>query len=190
QFIEYFSVSNVAAGTPKAVDMSFEWLDADGAIIASTDSITIHVVKEEKLVIDESMTGVVIADADLILKAAPGKAEDAQTVADIKGLFKNPANQIVIEKNGQELTDADVVGTGCVIKLLSADGTIADSLTVVLKGDVKGIGYTSIGSLVKMSGHITGGARLDGAYLKAADMNGNGNVSIGDIVLASNLIVA
>ena len=80
------------------------------------------------------------------------------------------------------------VGTGCMIQLLNGDGTPFQTVLVVVPGDVMGTGVASIGSLVKMSGDIAGNASLDGAYLKAADINGDGKVSIGDVVKASKLI--
>ena len=71
------------------------------------------------------------------------------------------------------------VGTGYTVNLVAADGTTAQSVTLVIKGDVNGDGLVGIGDLVLAAQ----GNTLEGAYAVAADMNEDGAVGIGDLVL-------
>lgn len=114
-------------------------------------------------------------------------AASALKVGDIAAMFTTPVE--VKNAAGEALADGDTIGTGCTVNLVAADGTILDTLTIVIKGDVEGKGFVSIGSIVVMSNDMTGSAPLSGAYLAAGDMNGDGSITIGDIVTASNIML-
>ena len=114
-------------------------------------------------------------------------AASALRAGDIAAMFTVPVE--ARNAAGETLADGDTVGTGCTVNLVAADGTIIDTLTIVIKGDVEGKGFVSIGSLVVMSNDMTGSAPLSGAYFAAGDMNGDGSITIGDIVTASNIML-
>lgn len=118
-------------------------------------------------------------------------AAAAPKASDVAAMFNVPAGYsvAVIGADGKELSGNDTVGTGCMVKLLAVDGSEADSLTVIVAGDVEGKGFVSISSLVAQSFHMTGSKPLSGPYMAAGDMNGDGNITISDIVAASKLML-
>ncbi len=116
--------------------------------------------------------------------------EIGSTVNDMLASFETGAGELVVQnKDGEVITGKTAIGTGAKIQTV-VEGEVIKEITVVIMGDVSGQGYVSIGSLVQMANHISNTDSLEGAFAMAADMNKDGSTSIGDLVLASQLINA
>lgn len=113
----------------------------------------------------------------------------------LKTCFKNRDAQIKILRNGVELTDTDLVGTGCTVKCVSSidSSDVYETATAVVLGDVDGDGdvdendYNAIldKAVMGIDGLITDGS----AYYKAADCREDGaidgfDLSIADLVIS------
>lgn len=121
--------------------------------------------------------------------AAGANAASAKKASELAAMFTPQAGYTVaiVDKNGNKLADDAVVGTGCMVKMLAADSSEADSLIIVVKGDVTGKGYASVTDMVQIANHITGTA-LTGAYFEAANMNNDNTLSVTDMVQISGII--
>lgn len=116
--------------------------------------------------------------------------EIGSTVNDMLASFETGAGELVVRnKDGEVITGKTAIGTGAKIQTV-VEGEVIKEITVVIMGDVSGQGYVSIGSLIQMANHISNTDSLEGAFAMAADMNKDGSTSIGDLVLASQLINA
>lgn len=87
---------------------------------------------------------------------------------------------------GTSLSDTALVGTGCVVRL-TVDGTVVDSRTIIVTGDMDGDGLTSATDLTLLQQYYRGYA-VTIAYPAAADLNGDGKMTRADaMVLARQL---
>lgn len=105
--------------------------------------------------------------------------EPATTVASVKSKHKDA----VVKKNGTQLNDSDLIGTGYIVLI---DGK---EYTVIKKGDANGDGRVSAGDYVKIKNHIMETSLLSGVYIKGADVNSDGRASAGDYVKVKNYIM-
>ncbi len=85
----------------------------------------------------------------------------------------------VYSADGILMSTTSTVGTGCTVRLVF-NGEVCDSVTVVVIGDLDSTGGISTTDYAITRMALKGGATLDGAYSKAADMNGDGDVSSAD----------
>ena len=109
------------------------------------------------------------------------------SVAALKNELQNEDVQIIVRRAGAVLTEADKVGTGCVVQCVSAKDTsvVYESATVILYGDINGDG------LIDQTDYNTMGiaaiadptAIEGGVYSTAADLNGDGVVDFFDVSL-------
>ncbi len=101
-------------------------------------------------------------------------------VEDFKHGFKNDASDIKLYDKGGEYS-GDNVTTGLAVKLV-VGGEVAETLDVVVEGDVTGDGKISMHdySLVKL--HLLNKKLLADAYINAADYNRDGRVDVADYV--------
>ena len=120
-------------------------------------------------------------DAETGLVTGLAATDTANTAADVISMFTATQGASIVIKDaaGNEVAEDAAVGTGYTVNLVAADGTTAQSVTLVIKGDVNGDGVVGIGDLVLAAQ----GNTLEGAYAVAADMNEDGAVGIGDLVL-------
>ncbi len=105
-----------------------------------------------------------------------------------------------IEKNGvgssMTITDAsgNAVDTNSNLKtgytlLLNAPNGEAKAFTIVVTGDASGDGEITILDLLKVQKHLVSSAKLDGAYLKAADTDDDKKVTILDLLRVQKVIM-
>lgn len=119
---------------------------------------------------------------DEIIKGVPS----GTTGTDLKNNIKTGNATITIfDKDGNTaLADNDVLGTGAVVKV---NGT--DSYTIIVNGDLSGDGKVTIHDLGIIKRHLTEKITLEGAYLKAADLDNNGAIDSVDMVFIIQHII-
>jgi len=102
-----------------------------------------------------------------------GLDADNNSVGAIKAQLKNDSTQIIILRNGIELTDEELVGTNCVIRLVSkADPSIIyEEFTFILYGDVDGDGIINETDYENTFNVSLGFGTLEGLFAVAADTN-------------------
>jgi len=115
-----------------------------------------------------------------------GFSLQSNNAANILAQFDNAAVIIILDDNGIPLTGTQPVGTGAVINLLSKDGTVVDSVTVIVYGDVDGNGLANgmDATLVSLiaAGMLTQAQVGDSVY-SAADVNQDGQINSDDVNL-------
>ncbi|HZJ75667.1 MAG TPA: leucine-rich repeat protein [Clostridia bacterium] len=110
-----------------------------------------------------------------------------QTVTDILQNFKQ--NSIVIYKNALPLSPLDIVGTGCVVKLLK-DGLVIDELTIVIKGDINGDGVIDALDVFLSNSALNNHISLSDIFIDAANVDtSNMDFDINDYAAILNLAV-
>ena len=69
--------------------------------------------------------------------------------------MSNPTTFIKIYESNSELSNNIVIKTGLTIKLV-AEGTIYDTATIVVRGDIDGDGYSNITDSLVIKDHLEG----------------------------------
>lgn len=96
----------------------------------------------------------------------------------------------VINAEGDPLPPTQPVGTGCVVEVLSEDGLILNSVTIVVKGDVLGTGELDVAQIVRMAQALNRSEPLTGVFLDAGKLTtGGGGINIADLVELAHMIV-
>ncbi|PKM62820.1 MAG: hypothetical protein CVU97_03240, partial [Firmicutes bacterium HGW-Firmicutes-21] len=85
----------------------------------------------------------------------------------------------ILDQNGNKADG--VVGTGMVLVLKNNNDDEIDRLLFSVKGDINGDGYLSAEDLYCLIEILENIGSYDTAYMKAADINGNGRVANGDM---------
>lgn len=80
-------------------------------------------------------------------------------------------------------SEGDTVGTGTTISIMD-NGTIIDTVTLILKGDTNGDGLLTTADCATIKLYLNNTSLPNGAFLLAADTNGNGILSTSDYKLA------
>lgn len=109
------------------------------------------------------------------------------TANGILAAFEN-ANLSICKADGTELTGTDIVGTGCVVKLVSGDELI-DFATVVLTGDFNGDGAINNKDVVMLNQLVLEKREADLWQMIALDVNGDGYVNNKDCAMLARYLV-
>lgn len=112
------------------------------------------------------------------------KAGDCK-VEDVCNEFSNDF-LVCKDTDGNELSDSDSLGTGCVINLMSGN-RIMDSITVVVTGDISGDGAISNRDVSMLARMLLEKEVPTDAQILAGDVNGDGSVGNKDIVMLSKI---
>ena len=106
---------------------------------------------------------------------------DSLTVSKVISLFENEVIYLrVYNAENTMLKNTQSVTTGCTVRLIDASGTVIDSLTVVIRGDVNGDGFIDGRDSVvtrAIAGGMLGTGSTTAAQLLAADVNFDGTVT-------------
>lgn len=108
------------------------------------------------------------------------------SVSALKAALQNEEAQIIVLRGDNVLSDDEAVGTGCVVKCVSAkdSSVVYESATVILYGDVNGDGKLDSSDYSAMcTASIMDSSLLGGVYGLAADINGDGAVDFFDVAL-------
>lgn len=101
------------------------------------------------------------------------------TVATMKESIRNTEGIEFISYNGETLRDTDLVGTGTKIQL-TQDGTVVDTLEIIIKGDTSKDGAISSTDYMRIKSYMASGYQFDAISFKAADVDGNGRITTAD----------
>lgn len=131
-----------------------------------------------------------------ILVCGASVARNAKTtrVADIISNLevKDGLRFQVVGADGKTVSGEEKAATGQTVRVYDQDGKLAREATVVIPGDVLGIGEMNISQLTRMGRALSGAEPLKGAFLTAAKMTDDtvlpGAVEISDLVRAANLL--
>jgi len=100
------------------------------------------------------------------------KIEPKTSIKDIKNKFGN--NVVIKDKNGKQISEDSVIGTGSKITVNSKE------YTIIKLGDINGDGYVDTGDTFRIKQSIMKVITLTGVYITAADVNADGYVDTGD----------
>lgn len=94
-------------------------------------------------------------------------------------------------EDGEALSRYEILGTGSRVTRTDerASRPKTEEARIVVSGDVTGSGVMNIAQLVRMARALTGEAPLTGPYLRAADLDGNGHLDIGDMTKEASWLV-
>jgi len=93
----------------------------------------------------------------------------------------NESAFIKLYNGNSEISGSTKIGTGMTARLMDGN-TVKQSVTVVVKGDLTGTGETSALGLLKLKRHILNIETLKGAWLQAANVDGNASVDALDLL--------
>lgn len=113
-----------------------------------------------------------VSDAGVITKVKIGT-----TASGIKENVTSDYTKKIVNSNGIEIKDTDLVGTGMKLQILEASNILQEN-TIVIYGDVNGDGLINSSDLFKVQKHILG-TPLEGCYFQA------GNASKTDTIINS-----
>lgn len=133
------------------------------------------------------------AEGQLLLEYGDGFSDEllnerAQQIVD-EYLLNTEFVLAMFDRNGEILADDEIIGSGCVLKVL-AGGEAIDELTVVRTGDISGDGIVDSLDNLLLSRHLNGIELLSGSDLLAADINGDNTVNSDDALALSENIVS
>ncbi len=110
-----------------------------------------------------------------------------KTAKEISAQFKCTVRVFGI--NNTELGNAEVCGTGSVVRYYGSDGSLKDSAQIVINGDINGDGTTTASDCLMQQSYLQSSTTLDSVFLLAADYDGNGSVTAADFLsLATDII--
>ncbi len=102
------------------------------------------------------------------------------TVSSAKAKFAENGEYLQIRNNGGTVvSDNALLCTGYTVNIV-VDNAVKVSYAIVVTGDINGDGSITSADCLAQQGHLSAGALLDGAYLEAADFDGNGAFSSAD----------
>lgn len=183
-------IKGIKAGTAK---ITFTTEDGN---YSATCTITVKDLEEDKINI--SSNDYDIGEDNIIKPVEPNT-----TVKDFKDKLETDSDVLIVikDKDGKELTDTDLVGTGSTIEITKeiekkVEGqdepvkvTVKETFTIKVTGDINGDGKISSTDLSVIKQVIMGDETLDGIFKDAADLNDDGEISITDISLIKQQIL-
>ena len=155
----------------------FKAVNAAGKESYESPVYAVHIEKEElKLIVpkDDGSTTIVV-DRSGTTAYLTGMTADT-TVDTLRAQLQNEETQIRVLRDGVELSDGELVGTGCVVQCVSVNDpqTVYESVTVLLMGDVDGDGAVTQADYSAVSkAMFNPSAIAEGVYRLAADLNGD-----------------
>jgi hypothetical protein len=165
--------------------------DKADAIIALSTALANLTEVNRLIPTDES--GLVVDRTDTDCYYLVGLDASNTTFANVKNMFENDGRQIIAFRNDVQLSDTDLIGTGCIIKCVSVkDSSIVyEQATVILYGDVNGDGlidsvdYDAMfdetlmniaieGELFRIAGDVNNDSVIDGFDMSLTELQMTG----------------
>lgn len=203
------TISLTATITPSNLtDEIIEWSSSDPnvasvddtgkitAISAGVTTITAKVVKTNetdtcKITVENDKDNYIVLKTDSSLKYDSlgylRGVELKTTVSDISKEFANDELKFY-NINGKELTSTDYIGTGTQIKLING-GSVVDSKTVVVTGDMTGDGIINNRDVAMMNKMLVGRYTATECQILAIDVNGDGYTNNRDAAMVARYLV-
>lgn len=155
----------------------FKAVNAAGKESYESPVYAVHIEKEElKLIVPkEDGSTTIVVDRSGTTAYLTGMTAGT-TVEALRAQLQNEETQIRVLRNGVELSDDELVGTGCVVQCVSVNDpqTVYESVTVLLMGDVDGDGAVTQADYSAVSkAMFNPSAIAEGVYRLAADLNGD-----------------
>jgi beta-N-acetylglucosaminidase len=110
-----------------------------------------------------------------------GVAENTQ-VSTLLGKFSIENGSVALYNEADQKKSSGKVVTGDMLKILKTDGSVYQTLEIVIYGDINGDGGISIADLVLTRKHLMELSALSGSYYAAADINQDGKITIADMI--------
>ncbi len=134
-------------------------------------------LEEVKQILPSGSGNINVDRADTSYYYLVGLDASNTSLANVKTLLDNDGRQIVAFRNGVQLGEGDLIGTGCIIKCISIkDPTIVyEQATVILYGDVNGDGLVNNTDYDAMFNEALFGQSIEGNLFRiAGDLNNDG----------------
>lgn len=154
-----------------------EWHTLIGNELTAKDGVNAYLFKAVSV---SGMTSDIVS-FDVRLKLSPNSEllisknynavilyETSVAASSLKAQFTN-ANMAIF-RGDTRLSENDVVGTGCEIRLIDS-GVVVDSLDIIVKGDINGDGVVDAIDVFLCDRAINGHATLEGLYYVAANVD-------------------
>ncbi len=88
----------------------------------------------------------------------------------------------VLDRSGNAIASTAAVGTGYTVACY-VNGAVADSTTVIVKGDTNGDAMFSSADYLNIISYKQGVSALESCFMKAADISDNGSVESSDLMM-------
>ena len=155
-----------------------------------TRSYTITIVREEAPAVSD--TDPVLASSvytvDTATKCIAGVKTFPVSAQNFSGNLKVSNGSIKIQ-TAAGATQSGNVGTGNLVKVYDAKGTLKETYTVILYGDTNGDGKIDALDLLRVQKDILGASKLSGANKTAADTSRDGNINALDLLQVQKQIL-
>ena len=117
----------------------------------------------------------------------------ANAVAGIKLQLPQQNVRVIITKHGNQLSDSDYIGTGCIITTVDSQhpSLVYDSVTALKFGDINGDGLINNADYDKLKNTVSGIAtdiENNSIYFKAADLSKDNSLDAFDLFELDKLI--
>ena len=170
------SVTGVKAGST-----NIKLSSNDGGISKTVLVEVIEKLQDGEIIFDESLN----IDGNIIT----GLENKNNTAESLVNKIKSNYNVKIYDKNDNELTGAELIGTGCSIKIMDNENLIIE-YNVLMYGDVNGDGKINSIDLLVLQRHILEIESLNDIYIKAGNVRKNGkNPSSVDCLLIQRHIL-
>ena len=99
----------------------------------------------------------------------------------------NAAGFMTVSKSGETLDEQSTVSSGCTVEI-EVNGVTLDKCTLIIKGDVNGDGQVGGEDVELITEYLlTEGAETTDTFLLTADLDGNGAVTVTDLIAAFDI---
>lgn len=178
----------------KDVNLKTVTLTKDGAIVNDYQSGTVidkngkYVLTAKDVVENTKTVSFEIYISDIITSDKVTVKEDQciikgispnTTSEELRNMLNSEMEYKVVDKNGNTVSATTNVGTGYKIKMAN------DKIyTLIVPGDCNGDGKVTVREdMMLVNAHRLSGNTLTGSYITAADVDGNGEIKVNDMIL-------
>ncbi|MEG1008756.1 MAG: Ig-like domain-containing protein, partial [Clostridia bacterium] len=170
---------------------------SDGRILAKnegTTKVTLTTDQNNKKVIVNLVVNKKVLDSgnklnieeNYISKIQPGSK--VENLSELQPVDKN--NKVVIkDKNGNVISNGHFIGTGTKVELQSNNGTVINTYSIIIYGDIDGDGKIGALDYISIRNNIMNELTLNDVQKKAAPFSKNGNISALDYIAIRNFIM-